>query len=250
MTSGFVPSTANRVAQPTGTSYTDTGLAAGTYFYKVTAEDAAGNVGSASNQASATVTTDSTRPTVSITAPAASATVAGLTAFTANAADNVAVAGVQFRVDGVNLGAEDLTAPYAIDWDTRGELNGPHTLTAVARDTSGNVRTSTLGDSHRRQRGCLTDRPSSGVRPRSDVGHARVRLVRQQPHRHRRGHDVGRRPLRRCRFARRRERPNRCARTRHLLQQRLHLRGVGPQVDGQERRRPPRHVERSAEAGR
>ena len=68
---------ANRVAQPTGTSYTDSGLAAGTYFYKVTAEDAAGNVGPASNQASATVTTDTTTPTVSITAPAAGSTVRG-----------------------------------------------------------------------------------------------------------------------------------------------------------------------------
>ena len=54
-TSGFTPSAANRIAQPTGTSYTDTGLAAGTYFYKVTAEDAAGNVSGASNEASATV---------------------------------------------------------------------------------------------------------------------------------------------------------------------------------------------------
>jgi fibronectin type 3 domain-containing protein len=55
-TSGFTPSTANRIAQPTGTSYTDTGLAAGTFFYKVTAEDAAGNVSTPSAQASATVT--------------------------------------------------------------------------------------------------------------------------------------------------------------------------------------------------
>ena len=54
-TSGFTPATANRIAQPTGTSYTDTGLAAGTYYYKVTAEDAAGNVGPASTQATATV---------------------------------------------------------------------------------------------------------------------------------------------------------------------------------------------------
>ena len=53
---GFTPSTANRIAQPTATSYTDTGLAAGIYYYKVTAEDAAGNVGPASNEASATVT--------------------------------------------------------------------------------------------------------------------------------------------------------------------------------------------------
>ena len=53
---GFTPSPANRIAQPTGTSYTDTGLAAGTYYYKVAAEDAAGNVGPAGNEANATAT--------------------------------------------------------------------------------------------------------------------------------------------------------------------------------------------------
>ena len=62
-TPGFTPTTANRIAQPTGTSYVDTGLAAGTYYYKVTAEDAAGNVGPASNEASATATSDTTPPT-------------------------------------------------------------------------------------------------------------------------------------------------------------------------------------------
>ena len=50
------------IAQPTGTSYTDTGLAAGTYYYKVIAEDAAGNVSPASNEASATVTGDVVAP--------------------------------------------------------------------------------------------------------------------------------------------------------------------------------------------
>ncbi|HEX7254734.1 MAG TPA: LamG-like jellyroll fold domain-containing protein [Gaiellaceae bacterium] len=54
-TSGFTPTTANRVAQPTGTSYTDGGLSAGTYYYLVTAEDAALNVSAPSNQASATI---------------------------------------------------------------------------------------------------------------------------------------------------------------------------------------------------
>ena len=52
------PRAANRIAQPTGTSYTDGGLAAGTYYYKVTAEDAAGNVGAASNEASVVVIAD------------------------------------------------------------------------------------------------------------------------------------------------------------------------------------------------
>ena len=38
-----------------GTSYTDIGLAAGTYYYKVTADDTAGNTSAASNEASAVV---------------------------------------------------------------------------------------------------------------------------------------------------------------------------------------------------
>ena len=54
-TAGFTPSAGNRIAQPTGTSYTDSGLAAGTYYYRVTAEDAAGNVSGASAQLTAVV---------------------------------------------------------------------------------------------------------------------------------------------------------------------------------------------------
>ena len=62
------PRAANRIAQPTGTSYSDTGLATGTYYYRVTAEDAAGNVGPASNEASAVATgdRDSTPPTAPV----------------------------------------------------------------------------------------------------------------------------------------------------------------------------------------
>ena len=52
---GFTPSLANRVAQPRGRAYSDTVLAAGVYYYRVAAEDAAGNVGPFSNEASATV---------------------------------------------------------------------------------------------------------------------------------------------------------------------------------------------------
>src|SRR5206468_4361239 len=53
-------------------------------------------------------TADVTPPTVAITAPAANATVSATTAVTANASDNVGVVGVQFKLDGANLGAEEI----------------------------------------------------------------------------------------------------------------------------------------------
>ena len=83
-------------------------------------------------------------PTVSFTMPAAGSTVAGSVLVVADAVDNVAVAGVQFKVDDVNLGEEDTTFPYSIVWDTTGVLNGPHELTAVARDSSNNIGTSSI----------------------------------------------------------------------------------------------------------
>ncbi len=85
---------------------------------------------------------DTTPPTVSITSPASGATVSGTINMTANASDNQGVAGVQFKLDGNNLGAEDTAAPYSIPWNTTTAANGSHTLTAVARDTSGNQATS------------------------------------------------------------------------------------------------------------
>jgi hypothetical protein len=86
--------------------------------------------------------TDTTPPTVSITAPLAAATVSGTVTVTATAADNVGVAGVQFLLDGVNLGAEVTAAPYTVAWTTTTAANGAHALTAVARDAAGNRTTS------------------------------------------------------------------------------------------------------------
>jgi hypothetical protein len=140
-TSGFTAGSANLIAQPTGTSYGDTGLTAGTYYYRVAAEDAAGHTGSTSNEASATVSLDSTPPAVSITSPAAGA-VSGAIMITAAASGGQGVAGVQFKLDGQNIGVEDTASPFSATWDTRGELNGSHTLTATVRDTTGTTATS------------------------------------------------------------------------------------------------------------
>ena len=86
---------------------------------------------------------DTTPPTVSITAPTAGATVTGTVTVSATATDNVGVGGVQFQLDGVSLGAEVATPPYAVAWTTTATADGAHVLTAVARDAAGNKATST-----------------------------------------------------------------------------------------------------------
>ena len=139
-TSGFTPTSANRIAQPTGTSYLDTGLAAGRYYYVVTAEDVNHLVGSPSNEAFVDVQGDSVFPTVTLTAPTNPAVTGSITV-SADANDNFGVAGVQFLLDGANLGAEDTTAPYTMTWNSVGTTNGAHTLAARARDNSGNTTT-------------------------------------------------------------------------------------------------------------
>jgi len=95
-----------------------------------------------SNSVSVTVFNDSTPPTVSITAPANGATVSGTISVSADASDNVGVAGVQFLLDGAALGAEDTAAPYSVALDTTRVANGSHTLAATARDAAGNRATS------------------------------------------------------------------------------------------------------------
>jgi hypothetical protein len=142
-TAGFTPGAASRVARvPTGTSWTDKGLTAGTYYYRVKAVDKAGNVGDASNEAQAVVAGDTTAPTVSVTAPAGGASLAGAATVSANAADAVGVSSVQFKLDGQDLGNPDTAVPYSISWDTTTARDGNHSLTAVARDASGNAATS------------------------------------------------------------------------------------------------------------
>ena len=93
---------------------------------------------------SVTSAADTTPPTVSLTAPAPGATVSG-TAVTvsATASDNVGVSGVQFLLDGANLGGEDTTSPYSVTWNTTTTTSGPHVIAARARDAAGNSTVST-----------------------------------------------------------------------------------------------------------
>ena len=77
------------------------------------------------------VTVDNIAPTVSVTAPTRGASVSGTVPVSATASDNVGVVGVQFKLDGANLGAEDthhLGLRRVVEHHHRG--NGSHTLTA------------------------------------------------------------------------------------------------------------------------
>ncbi|HVQ58803.1 MAG TPA: LamG-like jellyroll fold domain-containing protein [Solirubrobacterales bacterium] len=140
-TPGFTPALANRIATPGGTGYVDT-TAAGTYYYRVKAADAIGNLSLASGEASGTATADTNAPTgVAVTAPAAG-TVSGTVTLKASASDDVGVAGVQFLIDGNNFGAEDTGAPYEIPWPSTGVANGAHKISARARDAANNTTTS------------------------------------------------------------------------------------------------------------
>ena len=83
--------------------------------------------------------TDTTPPTVGITQPATDTTISGTVSISANASDNVAVANVQFLLDGSALGNPVTQAPYAISWNTANAAAGLHTLSAIATDTSNNT---------------------------------------------------------------------------------------------------------------
>src|SRR6266480_137514 len=136
---------AEAAAAPYSASWNTTTASNGSHSLTAVARDAAGNR-TTSAPVAVTVSNgapaDMTPPAVSITSPASGARVSGTVTMTANASDNIGVVGVQFLLDGVNVGAEVTAAPYSAPWDTTTASRSPHTLTAVARDAAGNRTTS------------------------------------------------------------------------------------------------------------
>lgn len=104
------------------------------HLLKAEARDAANN--KASVMVSFVV--DRTGPQISITAPSNGATLASLVSVNLNVEDKQGIATTFIKVDGIVRGAEDKTAPYDLTLDTSVLTNGSHTLTAVARDLTGN----------------------------------------------------------------------------------------------------------------
>ncbi len=141
---------AEKTTAPYATTWDTTQVANGSHVLTAVARDTAGNqatsVGPVRHGQQHELTT------VSITAPSSGATVSGTSVtVSANASNTAGIAGVQFKLDGTNLGAEKTTAPYATTWDTTQVANGSHVLTAVARDTAGKSGTSSAAVRHGQQ---------------------------------------------------------------------------------------------------
>jgi hypothetical protein len=122
---------------------TSTFLKTGTHYFRV---QRYGGTGSDYYYFKVTAVTggssDTTAPTVSITAPTAGATVSGTTTISATASDNVGVTSVGFYV-GTTLLGSDTSSPYSYSWATTSYANGAYSLTAKAYDAAGNSKTST-----------------------------------------------------------------------------------------------------------
>jgi YVTN family beta-propeller protein len=78
-------------------------------------------------------------PTVAITLPSNGSVVSQTVTIQATASSGLALAGVQFQLDGVNFGTQVTSPPYAISWDTTQTTDGSHTITAVAKDSAGST---------------------------------------------------------------------------------------------------------------
>src|SRR5689334_6428476 len=63
---------------------------------------------------------------VTITSPASGSTVSGPIPVTASVSivGSLLVAGVQFKLDGANLGTEDTASPHSVTWNTTTAGNG------------------------------------------------------------------------------------------------------------------------------
>ncbi len=127
-----------QVASPSGNSYTDTGLAAGTsYTYAVSAYDAAGNASaqSASLKVSTTGSSDTTPPSVPANLKSTATTSSSVSLAWTASTDNVAVAGYHLFRNGTQVASPSGNS-YT---DTGLAAATSYTYTVSAYDAAGNA---------------------------------------------------------------------------------------------------------------
>ena len=135
-TQGFTPGPATQITQVSGstTNYHDAGVAVGTYYYRVKAEDAASNLSPPSNESQAVVSADTTAPTApaNLTAVAGS----GQISLAWNAStDNVGVSRYNISRNGAPIG----TATSTSFVDGTVIAGTTYSYTVTAQDGAGNV---------------------------------------------------------------------------------------------------------------
>jgi hypothetical protein len=122
------------------------GIGAGYNFYSMYTTDLAGAARPASGAwdlgAYVYAPTNIAPPVVSVTSPTNSTTVSGPSVMVlASASSGVGIAGVQFKLDGTNIGSVFTNTPYGGAWNSTTVADGTHVFTAVATDTKGNQTT-------------------------------------------------------------------------------------------------------------
>lgn len=122
-----------------------TGLSSGATSHT----DAQGRVWTFANTYTVTpdIPPDTTPPTVSLLTetPREYDALAGMVTLQATASDAVGVSWVEFLVDDVLVGTDEVgtAGEYSVEWDTTTAANGDHVLTARALDAAGNTGTAT-----------------------------------------------------------------------------------------------------------
>ena len=111
----------------------------GAYVLTARARDAAGNIRtSAPVNVTVANPADAAAPAVTLNHPWTNDAISGTSVLWAVAGDNIGVTGVQFKVNGVNVGPLLTSAPYRFPWNADATGSGPATITAVAFDAAGN----------------------------------------------------------------------------------------------------------------
>ncbi len=126
-------------------SSTVTGLLDGSYYkYYVRCADSFANYNQSDFLIDFSVTSSESPSSVIINSPTSGATVSGKSVYI-SATPNVSIfSGVQFKIDGNNLGSEILNIPFTKIWDSTTYSNGSHTIYVVIRDSFDRYSTSSV----------------------------------------------------------------------------------------------------------